>query len=55
MRQKDIDEKGRGAMGITYAMLKVKKSLQDKDFIEVKLLVDSGAVCRLVPSRNLEK
>ena len=42
-------------MGITYALLKVKKSHQDKDFIEVKFLVDSGAVYSLVPSSNLEK
>ena len=42
-------------MGITYALLKVKKSHQDKDFIEIKFLIDSGAVYSLVPSSSLEK
>ena len=33
----------------------MKKSHEDKDFIEVKFIVDSGAVFSLVPSSNLEK
>jgi clan AA aspartic protease len=42
-------------MGMTYAILKVKQSHEHKDFIEVKFLVDSGAVYSLVPSEHIER
>lgn len=42
-------------MGMTYALLKVKQNYGKKEFIEVKFLVDSGAVYSLVPERRLKK
>ena len=42
-------------MGMTYAILKVKQSHEHPDFIEVKFLVDSGAVFSLVPSEDIER
>jgi len=42
-------------MGMTYAVLKVKKSHQHVEFFEKQFLVDSGAVYSLVASTDLEK
>ena len=42
-------------MGITHATLKVKENFKKKDFIEIKFLVDSGAVYSLVPGKELKK
>ncbi|CAN2041376.1 Aspartyl protease [Candidatus Magnetomoraceae bacterium gMMP-15] len=42
-------------MGITYAILNVKQSHQHSDFVEVKFLIDSGAVYSVIPSKDLQK
>ena len=42
-------------MGMTYAELKVKPNYEHTDFIEVRFLVDSGAMYSLVPTKELEK
>lgn len=42
-------------MGMTYADLTVKKSHEDEDQIEVRFLIDSGAVYSLIPKTDLEK
>ena len=42
-------------MGLTHALLKVKKSHDHKNFIEVTFMIDSGAVYSLVPVVELKK
>ncbi|UCH94881.1 MAG: aspartyl protease [Candidatus Aminicenantes bacterium] len=42
-------------MGLTHALLKLKKSHDHKAFIEVTFIIDSGAVYSLVPAVELEK
>jgi clan AA aspartic protease len=42
-------------MGITYALFKVKQSHSHSDFIEVRFLIDSGAIYSLVPAKELGK
>ena len=42
-------------MGITHATLKVKESYRKKNFIELKFIIDSGAVYSLVPQKELKK
>ncbi|MGA2297962.1 MAG: clan AA aspartic protease [FCB group bacterium] len=42
-------------MGLTYSILKVKQSHKHEDFIEVKFLIDSGAVYSLIPETELHK
>lgn len=42
-------------MGMTYAELTVKKSHEDKNSIEVRFLIDSGAVYSLIPKSSLKK
>jgi predicted aspartyl protease len=39
-------------MGLTYSILKVKPTHKAKKFIEVKFLIDSGAVYSLVPQKQ---
>ncbi len=41
-------------MGLTHAIFKVKPSHQHSEFIEVKFLIDSGAVYSVIPSKDLE-
>lgn len=42
-------------MGLTYSILKIKQSRKADDFIEVRFLIDSGAVYSLVPETELAK
>jgi clan AA aspartic protease len=42
-------------MGLTHAVLKVKKSHDHKEFREVTFMIDSGAVYSLVPAVELKR